>query len=94
MDEIQHDLPMVSHEHMMGFLDANLTEFPGPMHFTVCRACREIYGQVEDEEIRKKLRYISMLTNVITHRMERLRRGWLKTIYPRREEYDRIMSGK
>lgn len=92
MNDEQHNLPMVTDKDMLMLLDPNRKEYPGRMRFTVCRAAREIYGATTDEDIRLKCRYISMLASVMTRRLDRVRPGFLTSVYPRRDEFNRIMQ--
>jgi len=61
---------------------------------TACVALRDVYAEIADPESKKKLRYASMITDIIVHKLREYDPEWLKSFYPKRKEYDEIMRDK
>jgi hypothetical protein len=59
----------------------------------VCGAIRDVYAEIEDEGLLKKLRYAENLAHEMALHIERIDPGWLKALYPKRREYEKIMDG-
>ena len=62
--------------------------------FTICRAAREIFCATDDPVIKEKCRYISMMADAVTARLEKVDPGWLRNAYPRRVHFDEIMAAE
>ena len=86
------NLPVLHERNMLIMVDEDLEQYPKGRRFTICRASREIYHATEDEEIKRKCKYISMLAHAITQRLKQHEPEWLRNVYPRRQEFDRVME--
>ena len=86
------DLPVLHEQNMLIMVDEDMERYPRGRRFTICRAAREIYHATNDQEVRRKCKYISMLAHAITERLKRHEPEWLRNIYPRRQEFDRVME--
>ena len=60
--------------------------------YTICRAIREVYNSIEDEEMREKLRYASSLAEYVTRKVTQHDPLWLKDFYPKRRDYQKVMK--
>lgn len=61
-------------------------------YYTMCIALRELYLQLPDPEVRKKLRYIATLAKCITDHLYQIDPVWFFAIYPRVREYEDLMN--
>jgi hypothetical protein len=62
--------------------------------YTMCMALADIYQQVEDPEVRLRLRYVATLAKAVTDRLSEIDQSWLRVMYPRLNEYDELMREK
>lgn len=86
------ELPILHDQDMLILVNEDLNQYPRGIRFTICRAAREIYHATEDKDIRRKCMYISMLAHAVTERLKQHEPEWLRKVYPRRHEFNRVMK--
>lgn len=74
--------------------DANAPALDPNQYYTMCLALRELYLQLPDRDVRKKLRYIATLAKVVTDRLNQLDPVFFFAMYPRVREYETFMADK
>lgn len=72
----------------------NLHHLESRFRYTVCAALRDIYKEIEDPELRLKLKYAVMLSKAGFYKLRIDSPIWMKSFWPRREDFDGLMRGK
>jgi hypothetical protein len=72
----------------------NLQHLEPRFRYTVCSAVRDIYQVVDDEEVKRKLRYIMMLSKIAFTKLKEEYPLWMKDFFPTRGEFPKIMGGE
>lgn len=68
--------------------------YMGPEDYlTICAAIRDVYAELDDPVLLKKLRYAESLAHEVVERLRKHDPEWLRKCYPKRKDYDKIMKG-
>lgn len=91
--EAQEMLPPGRTELRVVSEQAMLDTQPGMnRRYTICRAVREVYANIQDPLDRLKLRYACTLAEHVTAKVNHIDPTWLRRFYPRRHDFGRVMG--
>jgi hypothetical protein len=62
--------------------------------YTICLAIQDVYKDIPDPEVRRKLRYVATIAKAQADRLYEIDSKWLMEMYPSVEEYNKLMGGE